>query len=148
MSILFYRLVEVQHLPWSTDDLLRVIKNGTLKESANSISMEVLPRLSYYMQRVLVRIAREAQRLSQKVFKCSKHEVICALRLILSPQIASNSVKASVTTNTIQKYTYLIEGFYVNHVRKYQILLSLLLDIFNTKERQSYAFNFPSLCKS
>ena len=26
--------------------------------------------------------------------KCSKHEVIYALRLILSPQIASNSVKA------------------------------------------------------
>ena len=88
------RLVEVQHLPWSTEDILRVIKNGALKESSGSISMEVIPRLSYYMQRVLVRIAREAQRLSSKVFKCSKHEVSHALRLILSPAIASSSVKA------------------------------------------------------
>ena len=29
--------------------------------------MEVIPRLSYYMQRVLVRLAREAQRLAGKV---------------------------------------------------------------------------------
>ena len=56
--------------------------------------MEVVPRLSYYMQRVLVRVAREAQRLSHKVYKCSKHEVIYALKLILSPTIASNSIKA------------------------------------------------------
>ena len=88
------RLVEVQHLPWSSEDILRVVKNGALKESADSISLEVIPRLSYYMQRVLVRIAREAQRLSSKVFKCSKHEVLHALRLILSPAIASSSVKA------------------------------------------------------
>ena len=66
------RLVEVQHLPWSTEDLHRVIKCGTLKESANRISIEVISRISFYMQRVLVRIAREAQRLSHKVFKCSK----------------------------------------------------------------------------
>ena len=33
-------------------------------------------------------------RLAAQVGKCSKHEVIYALRLILSPQIASNSVKA------------------------------------------------------
>lgn len=71
-----------------------MIKNGALKESSECIAMEVIPRLSYYMQRVLVRIAREAQRLSHKVFKCSKHEVTSALRLILCPQLASNSVKA------------------------------------------------------
>ena len=86
--------MEVQHLPWSTEDILRVVRNGALKETSNNISLEVVPRLSYYMQRVLVRIAREAQRLSHKVYKCSKHEVLYALRLILSPQIASNSVKA------------------------------------------------------
>ena len=88
------RLVEVQQLPWTSEDLLRVLKNGAIRESASNISLEVIPRLSYYMQRVLVRVAREAQRLSQKVHKCSKHEVMSALRLILSPQIASNSIKA------------------------------------------------------
>ena len=88
------RLVEVQHLPWTSEDIIRVINNGALRDSSSSISLEVIPRLSYYMQRVLVRVAREAQRLSHKVFKCSKHEVVYALKLILSPQIASNSVKA------------------------------------------------------
>ena len=33
----------------------------------------------------LFRIARETQRLAQKVFKCSKYEVMSALRLVLSP---------------------------------------------------------------
>ena len=88
------RLVEVQHLPWANEDLHKVIKCGTLKESANRISVEVISRLSFYMQRVLVRIAREAQRLSHKVFKCSKHEIILALKLILSPRSANNSVKS------------------------------------------------------
>ena len=88
------RLVEVQHLPWTNEDLHRVIKCGTLKESANRISIEVISRISFYMQRVLVRIAREAQRLSHKVFKCSKHEIILALKLILSPRSADNSVKS------------------------------------------------------
>ena len=40
---------------------------GALRESSGSIALEVVPRLSYYMQRVLVRIAREAQRLAHKV---------------------------------------------------------------------------------
>jgi len=88
------RLVEVQQLPWTNEDLLKVLKNGAMRESSTNISLEVIPRLSYYMQRVLVRVAREAQRLSQKVHKCSKHEVMSALRLILSPQIASSSIKA------------------------------------------------------
>jgi len=88
------RLVEVQQLPWNNEDFFKVVRNGTIRESASKISMEVIPRLSYYMQRVLVRVAREAQRLSQKVHKCSKYEVMSALRLVLSPQLASTSIKA------------------------------------------------------
>ena len=44
-----------------------MIGQGALRESSGSIALEVVPRLSYYMQRVLVRIAREAQRLAHKV---------------------------------------------------------------------------------
>ena len=38
-------------------------------------NLDILPRLSYYLQRALVRIAREAQRLSKQVGKCGRQEV-------------------------------------------------------------------------
>ena len=39
-------------------------------------NLDILPRLSYYLQRALVRIAREAQRLSKQVGKCGRQEVL------------------------------------------------------------------------
>ena len=91
----------MQQLPWTSDDLVRVVQQGGVRESASKVgfefdsyhisgdyldhggevliyicnhqvSMEVIPRLSYYMQRVLVRLAREAQRLAGKVIIIDK----------------------------------------------------------------------------
>ena len=58
-----------------------MIGQGALRESSGSIALEVVPRLSYYMQRVLVRIAREAQRLAHKVtagIHCC-YQLICSV---------------------------------------------------------------------
>jgi ankyrin repeat/BTB/POZ domain-containing protein 2 len=55
----YNRLVELQQLPWSNHDVLRVIQNGRIKEHLERVSMETVPRLSYLLQRALVRIARE-----------------------------------------------------------------------------------------
>lgn len=87
-------LCQVQQLPWSPEDLVKVVQQGSVRDSASKVSLEVIPRLSYYLQRVLVRLAREAQRLSQKVHKCSKYEVMSALRLVLCPSLATSSTKA------------------------------------------------------
>ncbi|XP_075213305.1 ankyrin repeat and BTB/POZ domain-containing protein 2 [Lycorma delicatula] len=88
------RLVELQHLPWSNHDVLRVIQNGRVKESMERVAMETIPRLSYLMQRALVRLAREAQRLAKPVGMCGKQEVASALRIILCPVLADSCIKA------------------------------------------------------
>lgn len=91
--VLFCRLVELQHLPWSNHDVLKVIQNGRLKEHMERISMETIPRLSYLLQRALVRIGREVQRLAYPLGMCSKQEVCSALRIILCPALADSCTK-------------------------------------------------------
>lgn len=88
-----YRLVELQHLPWSNHDVLKVIQNGRVKESMERVAMETIPRLSYLLQRALVRIAREAQRLSKSVGMCGKHQIASALRIILCPVLSDSCIK-------------------------------------------------------
>lgn len=75
------RLVELQHPPWSQHCILRVIRGGRCSQHSERISTEAVPRLGYLLQRALVRIAREVQRLSSGIGLCSKHEgkikIIC-----------------------------------------------------------------------
>ena len=93
----YNRLVELQKFPWNHTDLCTVISSaqsgrdmtvsplastpggivggGTIEQQEHRglfHSADILPRLSYYLQRALVRIAREAQRLS-KVIKNYHH---------------------------------------------------------------------------
>ena len=88
----YNRLVELQKFPWNHTDLCtvissaqsgrdmtvsplsstpgRIVGGGTIdpqEQRGLFHSADILPRLSYYLQRALVRIAREAQRLSKVV---------------------------------------------------------------------------------
>ena len=88
------RLVELQHFPWSNHDILKVIeKSSRLKDNLERISMETVPRISYLLQRALVRISRETQRLSRTFGFCSKHEVTSAFRIVLAPGLADSCIK-------------------------------------------------------
>ena len=104
----YNRLVELQQLPWSNHDVLRVIQNGRIKEHLESVSMETVPRLSYLLQRALVRIARETQRLARPLAMCSKQEVCSALRIVLSPALADSCIKVRNCFNAI--YIYIDNG--------------------------------------
>lgn len=88
------RLVELQHPPWSQHCVKRVIRGGRCREQSERISAEVIPRLGYLLQRALVRIAREVQRLSCGLGLCSKHEVAGAFKIVLCPAIADSCLKA------------------------------------------------------
>ncbi|CAG2171457.1 unnamed protein product [Oppiella nova] len=88
------RLVELQHIPWDTRDVLTVIQEGRLQHQLSRISMDCVPRLSYLLQRPLVRIAVEAQRLAKPLGLCTKHEVCGAVRVLLSAQLADTCVKS------------------------------------------------------
>ena len=95
--------MELQQLPWSNHDVLRVIQNGRIKEHLERVSMETVPRLSYLLQRALVRIARETQRLARPLAMCSKQEVCSALRIVLSPALADSCIKVSRNNNYSQQ---------------------------------------------
>lgn len=88
------RLVELQHLPWTQHCILRVIRAGRCREHADRISMEAIPRIGYLLQRALVRIAREIQRLSGALGLCSKHEVAGSFKIVLCPALADSCTKA------------------------------------------------------
>ncbi|XP_067214828.1 ankyrin repeat and BTB/POZ domain-containing protein 2 isoform X3 [Linepithema humile] len=88
------RLVELQQLPWTHHDVLRVLQNGRTREYMEQVSMETIPRLSYLLQRALVRIGRETQRLAKPIGLCSKHEVYSAFKIVLCPALADSCTKA------------------------------------------------------
>ncbi|KAK2581600.1 hypothetical protein KPH14_002107 [Odynerus spinipes] len=88
------RLVELQQLPWTHHDVLRVLQNGRTREHMEQVSMETIPRLSYLLQRALVRISRETQRLAKLIGLCSKHEVYSAFKIVLCPALADSCTKA------------------------------------------------------
>lgn len=87
------RLVELQQLPWTHHDVLRVLQNGRTREHMEQVSMETIPRLSYLLQRALVRIGRETQRLAKPIGLCSKHEVYSAFKIVLCPALADSCTK-------------------------------------------------------
>lgn len=84
----------MQHPPWSQHCLLRVIRTGRCREFSERISLETIPRLGYLLQRALVRVAREIQRLSTGLGLCSKHEVAGAFKIVLCPALADSCIKA------------------------------------------------------
>ncbi|XP_036326380.1 ankyrin repeat and BTB/POZ domain-containing protein 2-like isoform X1 [Rhagoletis pomonella] len=88
------RLVELQNPPWSQHCIMRVVRNGRCKEQAERVSVETIPRLGYLLQRALVRIAREVQRLSASLGLCSKQEVAAAYKIVLCPALADSCIKA------------------------------------------------------
>lgn len=88
------RLVELQHPPWSQHCILRVIRTGRCREHSDRISLETIPRLGYLLQRALVRVAREIQRLSIGMGLCSKHEVAGSFKIVLCPALADSCIKA------------------------------------------------------
>ena len=66
-------------------------------QESEVIGADLLSRLSYYLQRALVRISREAQRLSKPIGKCGKQEIGSALKVVLSPTCKYQTCIVTIT---------------------------------------------------
>lgn len=88
------RLVEVQYPPWTQHCIVKLLRNGRCRDYFDRIATESIPRLGYLLQRALVRISREIQRLSVGLGLCSKHEIAGAFKIVLCPALADSSIKA------------------------------------------------------
>uniref|UniRef100_A0A3Q2Q7T2 BTB (POZ) domain containing 11a n=1 Tax=Fundulus heteroclitus TaxID=8078 RepID=A0A3Q2Q7T2_FUNHE len=90
------KLPELEEVPWSLGEVEGALRKEEELMVGNP-SPEVLARLSALISRVLVRVAREAQRLSLRYAKCTKHEIQSAIKVVLSWTISVNCITAALS---------------------------------------------------
>ncbi|KAG7497210.1 ankyrin repeat and BTB/POZ domain-containing protein BTBD11-A isoform X2 [Solea senegalensis] len=90
------KLPELEDVPWSLGEV-----EGALRKDEDLMvgnpPPEVLARLSALICRALVRVAREAQRLSLRYARCTKHEIQSAIKVVLSWTISVNCITAALS---------------------------------------------------
>jgi ankyrin repeat/BTB/POZ domain-containing protein 2 len=131
------RLVELQQLPWTHHDVLRVLQNGRTREHMEQVSMETIPRLSYLLQRALVRIGRETQRLAKPIGLCSKHEVYSAFKIVLCPALADSCTKVRIILKLI---TIVYKNAVLPNMLFSDFWMQLYL-VFNSQNENKFGFN-------
>lgn len=87
-------LPELEEYPWTEQELREVVRKVAVVDS--SFTREAVHRLSVLLQRALVRICREAQRLSELHRRCTRLEVQSAAKLVLSCGLAERCVSSAV----------------------------------------------------
>ncbi|XP_052645714.1 ankyrin repeat and BTB/POZ domain-containing protein 3 isoform X6 [Harpia harpyja] len=102
-------LPDLEEVPWSLEEVEALLlppppprreprAPGTVGTAAAASpgSRDAAARLSTLVSRALVRIAREAQRLSLRFAKCTKHEVRSAMEIVLGWTLAARCTAAAL----------------------------------------------------
>uniref|UniRef100_A0A3B4DLV4 ABTB2/3 histone-like domain-containing protein n=1 Tax=Pygocentrus nattereri TaxID=42514 RepID=A0A3B4DLV4_PYGNA len=88
------KLPELEEVPWSLAEVEGALRRD--EALAPPPPPDVVARLSALVSRALVRVAREAQRLSLRYARCTRHEVQSAVKAVLSWTISVNCVAAAL----------------------------------------------------
>ncbi|XP_063145678.1 ankyrin repeat and BTB/POZ domain-containing protein 2 [Candoia aspera] len=89
------KLPDLEEFPWSEEDVEKILRKGT-EAGKRDFSPEAARRLSMLLRRPLIRISREAQRLSVMHAKCTRFEIQSAIKLIQSWSLSESCVLATV----------------------------------------------------
>ncbi|OPJ74062.1 ankyrin repeat and BTB/POZ domain-containing protein 2 [Patagioenas fasciata monilis] len=90
------KLPDLEEYPWTDEDIGKILRKGKGDGKGRSFSQEAVRRLSQLLRRALIRVSREAQRLSVMHSKCTRFEVQSAVKLIQSWSLSESCVLATV----------------------------------------------------
>lgn len=90
------KLPELEDVPWSLGEVASALSRDD-EMSLPTPPQDVLLRLSVLVSRVLVRVAKEAQRLSLRYAKCTRNEIQSATKIVLSWTVSLRCVGAAVS---------------------------------------------------
>lgn len=102
-------LPQLSELPWTLQDIAKVLRLGRTRENFRAISPQAIERVSFLLQRPLLRIIREAKRLSVRYSKCSKQEIQTSIRLVLSLSLAKSCL--ALASKALSLYFMSIDRF-------------------------------------
>uniref|UniRef100_A0A665V1A1 Ankyrin repeat and BTB/POZ domain-containing protein BTBD11-A-like n=1 Tax=Echeneis naucrates TaxID=173247 RepID=A0A665V1A1_ECHNA len=89
------KLPELEDVPWSLGEVASALTRDE-EASLPTPPQDVLLRFSALVSRALVRVAKEAQRLSLRYAKCTKYEIQSAIKLALSWTVSVNCISAAL----------------------------------------------------
>ncbi|XP_061466729.1 ankyrin repeat and BTB/POZ domain-containing protein 2 isoform X2 [Rhineura floridana] len=90
------KLPDLEEFPWSDEDIGKILRKGKGGGNKRDFTQDAVRRLSVLLRRPLIRISREAQRLSVMHSKCTRFEIQSALKLIQSWSLSESCVLATV----------------------------------------------------
>ncbi|XP_022045309.1 ankyrin repeat and BTB/POZ domain-containing protein 3-B isoform X2 [Acanthochromis polyacanthus] len=90
------KLPELEDVPWSLGEVASALSKDE-EMSLPTPPQDVLLRLSALVSRALVRVAKEAQRLSLRYAKCTKYEIQSAIKIVLSWTVSINCIGAALS---------------------------------------------------
>lgn len=90
------KLPELEDVPWSLGEVASALSKDE-EMSLPTPQQDVLHRLSVLVSRALVRVAKEAQRLSLRYAKCTKYEIQSAIKMVLAWTVSMNCISGALS---------------------------------------------------
>uniref|UniRef100_UPI00398E9549 ankyrin repeat and BTB/POZ domain-containing protein 2-like n=1 Tax=Pristiophorus japonicus TaxID=55135 RepID=UPI00398E9549 len=90
------KLPHLETVPWTEGEVQEVLRRCQAGGASQPAPGGLVKVLGMYLSRALVRLAREAQRLSLLSAQCSRHEVQSAAKLVLSWSLSETCMAAAV----------------------------------------------------